>query len=85
MNARSVKLGALSVALLLLAACGGGETADDREEAGSQPAETVFDPLTTAPGRVEQRLDASREGHEQALDDQINASEGVSTGSAAAP
>lgn len=85
MTANLLKRGGLAIAVLLLAACGGAEPAGDTEAAGSAPAETVFDPLTTAPGRVEQRLDADREGHEQALEDQINASEGVATGSAPAP
>lgn len=84
MTANLFKLGALSVAALLFAACGGGAPAED-DAGGSAPVETVFDPLTTAPGRVEQRLDADREGHEQALEDQINASEGVAPGSSPAP
>lgn len=61
-------------ATLPLLACGakpqdeGGAT----NEAGES---TVFDPMTQAPGRVQERLDASREGHERALEEQIQASE----------
>ena len=61
---------------LALGGCGGG--AEDDASAGDEPpAETVFDPLTQAPGRVQQSLDASREGHEQALEQQLEASEGA--------
>jgi hypothetical protein len=75
-----MKPGILPRALTVLVAAAtlhgcGGESRDADEARDRSPEPTVFDPLTQAPGQVQQRLDASREGHEQALEDQISASE----------
>lgn len=57
---------------------------ENAEGAVDEPAaETVLDPLMQAPARTQQSLDAAREGHERALDAQIEASEGANAGSAA--
>ena len=61
-------------AALLLQACGGSPQ-DGGGSTGEVPESTVLDPMTRAPGRVQQRLDATREGHERALEEQIEASE----------
>lgn len=61
-------------AALLLQACG-GKPQDGGGSAGEVPESTVFDPMTQAPGRVQRQLDATREGHERALEEQIEASE----------
>ncbi|MFO1376617.1 MAG: hypothetical protein U1F14_06415 [Steroidobacteraceae bacterium] len=61
-------------AALLLQACG-GRSQDEGGSAGEVPESTVLDPMTRAPGRVQRRLDATREGHERALEEQIEASE----------
>ncbi len=66
-----------------LPGCGGGSQ-DAAEAVGEPAAETVLDPLMQAPGRAQQRLDAAREGHDRALDAQIEASEGGRAGSTAA-
>ena len=61
-------------ATLLLQACG-GRPQEGGGSAGEVPESTVFDPMTEAPGRVQQQLDATREGHERALEEQIETSE----------
>jgi hypothetical protein len=69
--------------MVLLHGCGGASR--DADEPADQPADapTVLDPLIAAPGRVQQGLDASREGHEQALERAIEASEDAPAPSAA--
>jgi hypothetical protein len=62
------------LALAGLAACGAGE---DREaERDREPVETVFDDMIGTQEKVQQRLDAAREGHREALEQQLDASEG---------
>lgn len=56
-----------------LAACGGGE--EPRAEREREPAETVFDDMISTQDKAQQRLDAAREGHREALERQLEASE----------
>ncbi len=63
--------------LALLAACG-GEDAKEREV--MKPEETVFRDLVTAPGKVEDSINASMDAHRDALEEQIRESEGDSSG-----
>ena len=67
----------------LLAGCGreSRDAAEDIDE--SAAAETVLDSVTQAPELAQQQLDAAREGHEQALEAQLEASEGGRAGSSA--
>lgn len=61
-------------AVAALAACGGGRDAD-REP--PPPEETVFGTLVESPGKVQDRLDAANQGHREALEQQLEASEGA--------
>lgn len=62
------------LALAGLAACGAGEEGEpDRDP---EPVETVFDDLISTQDKAQQRLDAAREGHKEALEQQLEASEG---------
>ncbi len=63
--------------LLALAACG-GDDAEEREV--MKPEETVFRDLVTAPGKVEDGVNAAMDAHREALDQQIRESEGDSSG-----
>jgi hypothetical protein len=78
----ATRVGGPLLACLLLCACSGPGGDTDREHE-ALPEETVFDPLTSAPGKVQSSVDDSLDLHERALDDQIDASEGVAAGSAA--
>ena len=60
---------------------GASFSAEDIDE--SAAAETVLDSVTQAPELAQQQLDAAREGHEQALEAQHEASEGGRAGSSA--
>jgi hypothetical protein len=61
-------------AVVLLAACGGGQDPEAAEE--REPVETVFDDMIGTQDKAQQRLDAAREGHREALEQQLEASEG---------
>ena len=63
--------------LLALAACGGD---DAKEREVMKPEETVFRDLVTAPGKVEDSVNAAMDAHREALDQQIQESEGDSSG-----
>ena len=63
--------------LALLAACG-GEDAKEREV--MKPEETVFRDLVTAPGEVEDSVNASMDAHRDALEQRLRESEGDSSG-----
>lgn len=60
-------------ALLALAACGGGS---DEEHEVMKPEETVFRDLVTAPGKVEDRVDAAGEVHRDMLQQRLDEGEG---------
>lgn len=62
------------LAFAALAACSGAP----EPEAEREPVETVFDDMVGAPQRAEDRLDAAREGHREALERALEASEGDS-------
>ena len=59
--------------LVSLAACGGGEEPGAERE--REPVETVFDDMIATQDKAQQRLDAAREGHREALERQLEASE----------
>jgi ABC-type glycerol-3-phosphate transport system substrate-binding protein len=61
-------------ALAALAACGGDQEAAAPEE--REPVETVFDDMIGTQDKAQQRLDAAREGHRDALEQQLSESEG---------
>lgn len=69
----NVRLAALS-AVLALAACGG-----DAREARTPPPveETVFRDYVAAPGKAEDRVNAASEAHREALQRQLQESEGA--------
>ena len=58
---------------LLAAGCGGGEK-EEREV--MKPEETVFRDLVAAPGKAEDRANAARDDHREALEQQLRESEG---------
>jgi hypothetical protein len=64
--------------LVALAACGGGE--EPQAEREREPVETVFDDMISTQDKAQQRLDAAREGHREALERQLEASESDSGG-----
>jgi hypothetical protein len=67
-----------AVAFATLAACGGG--GDPQAEREREPVETVFDDMIATQDKAQQRLDAAREGHREALERQLEASESDSGG-----
>ncbi|MCU0976333.1 MAG: hypothetical protein MUC71_08490 [Steroidobacteraceae bacterium] len=60
-------------AFAALAACGSGN--DPQAERDREPVETVFDDMISTQDKAQQRLDAAREGHREALERQLEASE----------
>lgn len=72
----TIKLTLVLGALALAAGCGGGD--DRREEAEEPPMrveDTVVGDLVTAPGRVEDRVNAAGDEHREALRSRIEAGE----------
>ena len=59
--------------LLALGACGSDR---DEEREVMKPEETVFRDLVAAPGKAEDRANAARDGHRDALERQLRESEG---------
>ena len=66
------------IVLFSLAACGGSE--EPQAEREREPVETVFDDMISTQDKAQQRLDAAREGHREALERQLEASESDSGG-----
>lgn len=73
------KLAVMLGALVLAAGCGGG--GDDRRKEAEEPPmrveDTVVGDLVTAPGRVEDRVNAAGDAHREALESRIEADEGA--------
>jgi hypothetical protein len=70
-----IRSASIAVVLAVAAGCGGG---DEREV--MKPEETVVGDLVTAPGRAEDRTQAAMQAHREALQQQIEASEGGGQG-----
>lgn len=62
------------LALAALAACGGAPEPEPERE----PVETVFDDMIGTQQKAQDRLDAAREGHREAFERELEASEGGS-------
>ena len=58
--------------------CGGGDADEEPEEPPMRVEDTAVGDLVTAPGRVQDRVDAARDTHRESLDSQIEESEGAS-------
>ena len=70
-------IGAVTTALLL-AGCGGSETADKKEkkEETMKVEDTAFGPLVGTPKKVQDRTDAAAERYRESLDKRLQEDEG---------
>lgn len=67
------------IAMILMAGClaaCGGDGDRERTREVMKPEETVFRDLVTAPDKVQERTDAARDAHREALERQLAESEG---------
>ena len=66
-------------AMLLLAGCGGSDTAEKKEEKKDETMkveDTVFGPLVGTPKKVQDRTDAAAEQYRESLNERLEQDEG---------